>query len=191
MYRVNSIRVIDNIQQWIPNSDKATNMMDNTGCYKTFVKLYLLSNDYPRPVYSDTIRDTILQAMHDVDEEGKYLLKTMLYVKLFHAISTLWYNKGPALTHTDSKRFGAEIDTVFCLLFSPFPREALIWKKRQSQLTLSNISGAIIECATYCYLVGEGNNKICTSETLNGGCLSLTLRINSFSHGTTCCTSVT
>jgi len=44
--------------------------------YKAFVKLYLLSNDYPRPVYSDTIRDTNRQAMHNVDEEGKYLLKT-------------------------------------------------------------------------------------------------------------------
>jgi len=47
MYIVNSIRVIDNIQQWVPDSDKATYMMDNTSCYKTFVKLYLLSNDYP------------------------------------------------------------------------------------------------------------------------------------------------
>jgi len=61
------------------------------------------------------------------------------------------------LTNTDSKRFGAEIDTVFCLMCSPFPREALGWKQRQSRQMHSNISGAIIERATYCYLAGVGN----------------------------------
>jgi len=130
-------RVIDDIKQWRPDSSGRTYMMDNTGCYKAFVKLCLLSNEYPGPVYSDTLR-TIPRG-HVVDDDGKIHICSNTFRKDMQDLCDLvTEGHGPAL----SLKTTDETDYVISLKCNSFPQEARGWKERQ---TISRIGSAIIE----------------------------------------------
>jgi len=134
MFIPHSYRVIDNIEQWRPNTSMLTYMMDNTGCSKGFVTLYLLSPRHPEPVYRHNLR--ALPENHIVSQDGKIVLcNTALDTNLVQGgMSYPIEVHGPALTYRGSKNT-MEVDNVFTLKSESFPQVAAWWKNRQSTNT--------------------------------------------------------